>query len=132
MSKKAGTPGSLAEVVLFASTIGVCEKDAEYFWLKLEGTGWIIGKTPIKNWRATLDNWKRQGWLPSLRAAKEKQPSVAAVNRVVQEYRNRFVGLNQTARVERWNEVFKRELGCSYQDAVNILDNADVYKRETK
>lgn len=35
--------------------------DAEYFFNHYEANGWICGKTPMKNWRATLANWaKRQ------------------------------------------------------------------------
>lgn len=36
--------------------------DAEYFYDHYEGNGWKIGKTPMKDWKATVRNWERNGY----------------------------------------------------------------------
>lgn len=38
--------------------------DAETLMDKWEGNGWKNGNAPIKDWRATIRQWKRRGFLP--------------------------------------------------------------------
>lgn len=36
--------------------------DAEYFYDHYEANGWKIGKAPMKDWKATIRNWERNGY----------------------------------------------------------------------
>lgn len=61
-SKSKGTYDEVAE---FCKSIGLPESDAEYFFNKCEGCGWMNGKQKIKDWRATIRSWKAAGYMPS-------------------------------------------------------------------
>jgi len=64
--------GSIEEITDFCAKSGLPESDAEYFFNKCEGNGWLNGKHPIKDWRATIRSWKAAGYMPS-----QKQPAVS-------------------------------------------------------
>lgn len=36
--------------------------DAEHFYDHYESNGWKVGKTPMKDWKATVRNWERNGY----------------------------------------------------------------------
>ena len=36
--------------------------DAEYFYDHYESQGWKVGKNPMKDWKATIRNWERNGY----------------------------------------------------------------------
>lgn len=36
--------------------------DAEHFFNYYESNGWIVGRTPMKNWKATIRNWSKKEW----------------------------------------------------------------------
>jgi predicted phage replisome organizer len=46
------------EVETYARDIGF-NVDAQHFIDYYESKGWLVGKTPMKDWKATLRNWKR-------------------------------------------------------------------------
>ncbi len=76
-------PKDLREAVQYAKTKGISESDAEGFFDSMESGGWTRAGKPLKDWKAALRTWKRNGWLPSQKQqngqgryvkAKEKSP----------------------------------------------------------
>ena len=56
---------TLEEAKSFSKEIGLPESDGESFYWGKEGNGW----KNVKDWKATMRNWKLQGWMAS-----QKQP----------------------------------------------------------
>lgn len=57
--------GTLVEFKEFFTSIGLPESDADYTFHKWQGNGWVNGKNPIKDWRATVRQWKSGNFFPS-------------------------------------------------------------------
>ncbi len=55
------TPPLPAEVSAYASEIGYAI-DGEGFCDFYAQKGWIVGRVPMKDWKAAVRNWKRNGW----------------------------------------------------------------------
>ena len=36
--------------------------DAQSFWYFYEQKGWLVGKTPMKRWKAAVSLWATNGW----------------------------------------------------------------------
>lgn len=51
---------SVEDVIDYACSIGHPEFNAEYFVDHYTGNGWKVGKTAMKDWRATVRNWIRR------------------------------------------------------------------------
>lgn len=63
--------------------------DPEIFWNFYESKGWVVGKSPMKNWHAALATWKRGS--ASSKPAVHRQESVYQHNlRVMQELHSTF------------------------------------------
>jgi hypothetical protein len=58
-------PANAGEVVDYAATQDITEDDARGFFDSMEAGGWTRGGKPLKDWRAALRTWKRNGYLPS-------------------------------------------------------------------
>jgi hypothetical protein len=56
---------TLEEIRLYCAKSGISASDAEWFFCKCEGNGWMNGGKPIKQWGMTLLSWKHAGYLPS-------------------------------------------------------------------
>ena len=56
---------TLNEILDFCMEIGVSKIDGEALFHKWEGSGWMNGKNPIKDWKATIRSWRKQGYLPT-------------------------------------------------------------------
>jgi hypothetical protein len=69
--------GTIEEFRAFFSSIGLPESDAEYTFHKWQGNGWMNGKNPIKDWKATVRQWKTGKFLPSQKATAPKTYSHA-------------------------------------------------------
>jgi hypothetical protein len=69
--------GTIEEFRQFFASIGLPESDADYTFHKWQGNGWINGKNPIKDWRATARQWKTGNFMPSQKAAPAKTYSHA-------------------------------------------------------
>lgn len=63
--KNKGKAKSMEEVIEFCESINLTKADGEIQWDKWEGNGWMNGKGKIKDWKATIRSWKRQGYMPS-------------------------------------------------------------------
>lgn len=50
-------PG-LIEVQLYATEIGLPEREATKFWFYHDSKGWKIGNKPMKRWKSALQTWK--------------------------------------------------------------------------
>jgi len=59
---------TLPEVRAFCTANGVSQKDADWFWYKMDGCGWKNGARPVKQWTSTIIAWKAAGHLPSQKA----------------------------------------------------------------
>lgn len=52
---------SMEEVEAYFREIGVQASEASRFHDHHESKGWVIGKSPMRDWRAACRNWKRMG-----------------------------------------------------------------------
>ena len=48
-----------SEVNEYAKEIGFISLDGSYFLDHYESNGWLVGKNPMKDWKAAIRNWKR-------------------------------------------------------------------------
>lgn len=62
--------GTLEEFKAYAVSQDLPENDGEFMFNKLEGNGWMNGKSPVKDWKAVVRTWKSGEWLPSLQEKK--------------------------------------------------------------
>ena len=51
---------SIDEIKAYIVELGGCNFTAEYFFDHYEANGWTAGRNPMKDWRATVRNWKRR------------------------------------------------------------------------
>ncbi len=51
---------SVQEVKEYADSIGFTTLDPEYFINHYEANGWMAGRAKMKNWKATVVNWKKR------------------------------------------------------------------------
>jgi len=73
---------SLEEVVSYRDQAGLTV-DAKAFWDYYEGTGWMRGSQPIRNWKAVMRGWEGK---PVYKQEKPKQEEVdEAVRRWLEE-----------------------------------------------
>lgn len=56
--KRSGHPGSLDAVKDFAMEIGMTIHDAESFYWYQESKGWVVGRSPMKDWKAAMRRWR--------------------------------------------------------------------------
>jgi len=68
------------EVVDYCLEQGLTEDDGGYFWDRMLVNDWKIAKQPVRDWKAAVRTWKRQGYFPS-----QKQPQ-----RQQQQYDHQF------------------------------------------
>ena len=54
--------------------------DAEEFWNFYESKGWMVGKSPMKNWKAAITTWEKSHNKERKVAPKERKESVFAQN----------------------------------------------------
>jgi hypothetical protein len=70
---------TLEEVIQFCESIGLQKLDAEgFYWGKesgKEGGRWMNGKYPMKDWKATIRQWKSYGYMQSQKS-EQKQKKV--------------------------------------------------------
>jgi hypothetical protein len=57
--------GTLEELRSYAIEIGQTSLDGESMFHHWESNGWKNGSNPVKNWKAGIQKWKQNGWLPS-------------------------------------------------------------------
>jgi hypothetical protein len=48
-----------SEVNEYAKEIGFISLDGSYFFDHYESNGWLVGKNPMKDWKAAIRTWKR-------------------------------------------------------------------------
>jgi len=56
---------SIEEVVAFCLSHKLLKSDGEAFFWGKEGNGWKNGPNPVKDWKATIRQWKASGYHPS-------------------------------------------------------------------
>jgi len=62
--------GTLEELRNYALEIGQTTLDGESMFHHWESNGWKNGSNPVKNWKAGIQKWKQNGWLPSQKDGK--------------------------------------------------------------
>lgn len=70
LTPKPKARGTLEEFKAYAVTQDLPESDGEFLFNKLEGNGWMNGKSPVKDWKAVVRTWKCGEWLPSIQEKK--------------------------------------------------------------
>lgn len=70
LTPKSKAKGTLEEFKAYAVTQDLPESDGEFLFNKLEGNGWMNGKSPVKDWKAVVRTWKCGNWLPSIQEKK--------------------------------------------------------------
>lgn len=61
---------TLEELAEYVQSLGLPASDAEYMFDHWTANGWKVGKNSMKDWKATVRNWKRGKYLPSQQAEK--------------------------------------------------------------
>lgn len=51
---------SLEQLALYASSISYSRFDAQRFFDFYESKGWVVGKSPMKDWKAAVRNWRKR------------------------------------------------------------------------
>jgi hypothetical protein len=57
--------GTERELVDYCISLALPSSDGETLFAKWEGNGWKVGGESIKDWKATIRSWKKQGYMPS-------------------------------------------------------------------
>jgi hypothetical protein len=81
--------GTIEEFRAFFSSISLPDSDAEYAFHKWQGNGWVNGKNPIRDWKATVRQWKAGKFFPSQKAPAEKPGSSKSYLSSVNGYNER-------------------------------------------
>ena len=71
---KSKARGTLEEFKGYAVSQNLPENDGEFLFNKLEGNGWMNGKSPVKDWKAVVRTWKSAKWLPSQKETNHIKP----------------------------------------------------------
>ncbi len=53
------TKPTIEQIAEYAKSIGFA-LDAEYFYDYYQSIGWMVGKHPMKDWRAAVRTWRRR------------------------------------------------------------------------
>jgi len=53
------TPPNVEEIKLQCAKIGLPDSEASRFFDYYKSKGWVVGRSPMRNWQAALNNWKR-------------------------------------------------------------------------
>jgi hypothetical protein len=67
---------TMKELQDFCISLGLPASDGDALFNKWEGNGWKNGKEPIIDCKATIRNWKAQGYLPSQKNGTSKPHSL--------------------------------------------------------
>lgn len=70
--------GTLEEVQGYCASLGLPQRDADYFFYKCEGCGWLNGGRPIKDWKGVVRSWQQAGYLPSQKLNGQPKPETLA------------------------------------------------------
>lgn len=72
--------GTLEEIQDYCIELGLPETDGTWFFDKCEGCGWKNGGSAIKDWKATIRQWRLQHFLPSQKTQHGQRSSFANGN----------------------------------------------------
>ena len=55
---------TVEQIAEYCRDHGITNVDPEYFWLKHESIGWVVGKArnPMKCWKSTVQTWAKNGY----------------------------------------------------------------------
>jgi hypothetical protein len=72
--KRKAKPESREEFDAYFQELKLTPRDAEYAWAKWEGSGWLNGGKPIKDWRNTVRSWQAAQYWPSQKSPMPNEP----------------------------------------------------------
>lgn len=105
-----GRARSMDEVLDFclSAEVQLTKQDAEYVWHKWEGNGWTNDGNPIKNWKATIRQWKTGGFFPSQKQPKAfgGQPALFGNHSEILRLRDDF----KYAKTEEQKEAIRKQI----------------------
>jgi hypothetical protein len=58
MKTKRFSPPDPEELELQAAKIGLPQIEAQKFFCYYESKGWLVGRSPMKNWKSAMAHWK--------------------------------------------------------------------------
>ena len=96
--RKRFAPPTREECVAFGNSLGMPREESEKFFDHFTANGWkVSGKTPMRDWNASMRNWKRN--MPQFASSDAPKPIPKPVNavdpgeeleRLEREYREKF------------------------------------------
>lgn len=82
MANRAFLPPSIEEVILQSAKIGLPKVEGEHFFHYYSSQGWMVGRTPMVQWRSALAGWKIRWQQRQTRAKSEFETPSASVNTI--------------------------------------------------
>lgn len=74
---------TIDEVKAFCREVGLPASDGEAMFWKWESNGWMNGKHAVKDWKATIRQWKASGYMPSQKGGATANPARAITPRTM-------------------------------------------------
>jgi hypothetical protein len=84
-TEKKGKPTEI-QLEAFCESLGLPKSDGTATFLKWEGNGWTNNGKPVKSWKATIQNWKLQGFMPSQKPQVNSQGKAISKTKIDEEY----------------------------------------------
>jgi hypothetical protein len=73
--KSTKAKGTLEDVLAYFESQKLSKDDAEWFFYKMEGTGWRVNGKPVRDWQGTARCWNKGKYLPSQKQAAQSRPT---------------------------------------------------------
>lgn len=111
--KKKFTPPTIEECLLQAAKIGLSDHEAQKFYYYYDAKGWMVGRTPMVQWRSAMAGWRLRA---DERTAARKVESPVARRIGLQQHHRRLTeklatlklkGQYQDDRTDEWRAQMK-------------------------
>jgi hypothetical protein len=106
-SRPLGMPCLEVLATEMARYAGLPKSDAEYLYDRWLANGFTVSRRPIKNWKAAMRDYYRNGWLPSQKGIKpgEKEECYPTYERVELWCLSHKVGKGNALTSRAWGEL---------------------------
>jgi len=103
---------TVEEVALVCAKVGLTDQDAQWFWAKMEGSGWRNNGKPVRNWTMVVTSWKLAHIFPSQKQTNghsihSLKAVLIAKEQVLADLRRRYA--SDTANGRIWNDEAARQ-----------------------
>lgn len=128
--------GSLKELSDFCLSLDLITEDAEYLWDHWEANDWKIKNKAIRDWKVTVRNWKRQGYLPSqknpdLRASSTSSKAPPYAHREKDINGSVMVGSEKDGWTIRWGQLINFMHGSEWPAGEPDEETKERYRKMT-